>query len=74
MFVVRLKQDHFSDSTIKLLGPTPPFLYLKKVIFSDIMSKNDPLRHLQWLLSERRMHRLPENMSKLSLKQDHFSN
>ena len=35
-----LRQDHFSKKTIKFLGLTPPFLYLKTCdIFSQIQQK-----------------------------------
>ena len=74
MFVLSLRQDHFSNQIIKFVGATPPFLYLiKSDIFSQF-SKNDPLRHLRWLLLETRMHRLPERKVLPSLTKDHFSN
>ena len=37
-------------------------------------AKNDRLRNLCWLVSETRMHQLPENLFLLSLRQDNFSN
>ena len=74
MFLLSLRQDHFSNSTKIFLGPTPPFLYLKKVIFSVKFSKNDPLRNLRWLFSQTRMHQLPKSMFLLKLRQDYFSN
>ena len=74
MFLLSLRQDHFSNKTIKFVGPTSAFLYLKKYIFSVKFSKNNPLRDLWRLVSETRMHWLPENMFVLSLKQNHFSN
>ena len=39
MFVLCLRQDYFSNQTGKSLGPTPPFLYLKTDIFTQIWSK-----------------------------------
>ena len=36
--------------------------------------KNDPIRHLWWLVSETRMDRIPGKMFVFSLKQDFFSN
>ena len=59
-----LRQDYFSNFL---------FWISKTVIFSLKFSKNDPIRHLWWLVSETPMHRLPENMFLLSLRQDHFS-
>ena len=59
-----LRQHHFSGTL---------FWISKKAIFSLKFSKNDPIRQLWWLLSETRMHRLPENMLLLTLRQDHFS-
>ena len=56
------------------LFPTPPLINFKN---SDILTqfiKNDPIRHLWWLFSETRMHRLPENMFLVIPGQDHFSN
>ena len=39
-FILGLRQDHFSNSTTKFLGPTRPFLYLKKRdIFTQIQQK-----------------------------------
>ena len=74
MFLLSLRQDHFSNKTIKLLGPTPPVLCLKnRDIFIQIQQKR-PQRHLWWLVSEKRTHQLPENIFPLSLMQDHFSN
>ena len=111
LFLLSLKQDNFSNSTIIVLGPSPPFIYLKKCdIFAQIQqkwhsqrpvvapfrdmrsptsrkhistdlkkrslslkfSKNDTLRHLQWLVSETHIHRLPSNMFLLRLRQDHL--
>ena len=43
LFVLSLRQDHFSKSTIKLLGRTPPFLYLKKGMVSVKFNQKDPL-------------------------------
>ena len=59
-----LRQRHFSDSL---------FWISKTVIFSLKLSNTDPIRHLWWLVSETRMHRLPENMLPLSLRQNQFS-
>ena len=42
MFVLSLRQDHFINQTIKFVGPTPPFIYLKKVIFSVKFKKKRP--------------------------------
>ena len=40
MFLLSLRQDHFSNSTKKFLGPTPPSLYFTKSdIFSQIQQK-----------------------------------
>ena len=40
LFLLSLKQDNFSNSTIIVLGPSPPFIYLKKCdIFSQIQQK-----------------------------------
>ena len=49
--LLSLRQDHFNHSTIKFLGLTVPFFYLKKVIFSVNFSNNNPHRHLRWLFS-----------------------
>ena len=39
-FILSLRQDHFSNSTAKFLGPTRPFLYLKKLdMFTQIQQK-----------------------------------
>ena len=65
IFLLILRQDHFSNSR---------FHNSKTVIFSLKFSKNDPIRHLWWLVSETRMYRLPENKFILSLRQDRFSN
>ena len=35
MFLPSLRKDHFSNSTKEVLGPTPPFLYLKKCYISS---------------------------------------
>ena len=40
MYVLSLRQDHFSNQKVKIVGPTPPFLYFKKSdIFSQIQQK-----------------------------------
>ena len=59
-----LRQPHFSNSLSWIS---------KTVIFSLKFSKNDPIRHLWWLVSETRMHRLPESMFLLNPRQDHIS-
>ena len=46
----------------------------KAVVFSLEFTKNEPLRHLRWLVSETSMHQLPETMFLISFRQDHFSN
>ena len=43
------------------------------MIFPVKFSKNEPLIHLPWLLSETRMYRLRKYMIVLSLRQDRFS-
>ena len=75
MFLLSLRQDHFSNSTIKFLGPTPLFLYLKKCdISSQIQEKTpsqaSPLAHFRdtYVLTSKNY------VSTLGLREDHFSN
>ena len=74
IFPLSLRLDHFSNETVKSLGPMPPILFCKIVVFLVKFNKNHTLRHLRWLVSDMLMHRLHENISLLSLRQDHFSN
>ena len=40
IFLLSLRQDHFSNSTINVLGSTPPFFYFKNSdIFTQIKQK-----------------------------------
>ena len=74
MFIHSPRQDHFSNQTIKLLDPSPPFLYLKKSdIFSQIQQKRPsqtpvvtPFRDTYAMTSK--------NMFLLRLRQGHFCN
>ena len=65
IFLLILRQDHFSNSRFSISKP---------VIFSLKLRKNNPIRHLWWLVLETQKHRLSENMFLLSLREDHFSN
>ena len=42
MFLLSLRQDHFSNLTVKILGPTRPFLELKKCYISTQIHKKRP--------------------------------
>ena len=42
MFLLSLRQNHFSKEAIKFLGPTPPFLYLKKCNISSQIQQKRP--------------------------------
>ena len=53
LFVLSLRQDHFSKSTIKLLGRTPPFLYLKKGCFQSNSTKTTLQKPVRARLRER---------------------
>ena len=76
LFLLILEQNQFSNKTIETLGPNPPFFYLRNfLIFTQILQKQpSDLRHLRWLVSETRMHGLPENMFLPILDQDQFIN
>ena len=41
-FLLCLKQDHLRHQTIKVLGPTPPFLYFKKCHISSQVQQKRP--------------------------------
>ena len=72
MFLLTLRQDHFNNE--RNLLPTRPFIDFENSYIFTQFNKNDPIRHFWRLLSETRMHLLPENMFLLSPQQDHFSN
>ena len=45
IFLLSLRQSHFSNLTIKLLSPTPPVLYFKKGgIYTQIQQKQPSQR------------------------------
>ena len=44
LFLLRLRQDNFSNETIKIFDPTPPLLYLKEC---DIFNQIQQGRHSQ---------------------------
>ena len=46
MFLLSLRQDHFSNYAIKFLGPTPLFFYLKKCYISSQIQQNPPSQTL----------------------------
>ena len=54
------------------IAHSPVFIF-KRLIFSLKLSKDNPVRKLWWLVSEIRIHRLPEYIFPLSLRQDRFS-
>ena len=62
ILLLNLRLNHFNSSTKKFLDPTPPFLDLKNSDVFTQIQQNDPIRHLWWLVSETRMHRLPEDI------------
>ena len=72
LFLLSLKQDNFSNSTIIVLGPSPPFIYLKKCdIFSQIQQKCYSQRPV---VAPFRDTRAPTSRKYISteLKKDHF--
>ena len=72
MFLLILRQDHISNK--KFFVATFPFIDFKNSDIFTQFNKNYRRRDLQLLVSETCMHRFPENMFLLTLRQDHFSN
>ena len=64
--------DKINSVTKKFLVPTPSFIYYKNRDILTQFNKNDLMKLLWCLFSETRMHRHPENMFLLALRQDHF--
>ena len=71
MFLLSLGQDHFRNK--KILVPTPQYIDFKNVNIFSQFNKSNTIRNLWRFFSETHMHRLPENMFLLILRQYHFS-
>ena len=74
MFLLNLRQDHFSKETRIFVDPTPPLLYLKNTDSFTQIQKNNTVGHLSWLVSETCMYRLLEIMFPRSLKTEDLRN